>query len=703
MKRLCIILLGLFIAALPLSAVKARPGVFGFRQPDGTVVRFVIRGDERAHVAMTTDGCAISLDGNAICYARYDEKGIKHSTGIPVGPDAPQEVVKASRLIPQSVLRPGRRFEEGFPQAQPALLASKTDDGGMKSGKALVLLIEFPDLKFTHTREQFVNMLNMDGYSFEGATGSAMEYFNYQFAGKMAFSFDVSPIVTADNGYAYYGQDNEAGEDMHPAELIAEACRKADDDVDFSQYDFIYVFYAGGNPADYGADDDHIWPHSWNLLAAGIVLRLDGKFITNYATSSELMSVLSSDMVLTGHAFTGIGTFCHEFSHVLGLMDMYDVDGEKSGGRSNGLWGSTSLMDTGNYNNGGRTPPCYNAIELEMLGLMEAEPITSGLYTLMPLTRERRALRFDGNVPDEYYLFECRKTEGWDRYIGGSGMLVYHIDRSEQSGFYSERFERNLTPAQRWNSSYNEVNCRPDHECADLVEAFPGASEVKQVFFPYASRNAFGLSTDPAFVFWNGDESPYSIADIKLQSGGDVLFTVNGPISLDINDVFQDAAILNWHTDVESCKALPCQVTWKDPSGVSNSVSVDSYDSGKYSFTIEGLSPSRTYDLTICYLIDGEETYPFNMTFTTAAYGGLPYIYMGSSSRRNSSVSLAGKIPLRVMNAQGAKSISWSFDGRDIATGPDGYFEPGRSGLLKARVVYGDGTEEIIVRRIVIK
>ena len=159
-----------------------------------------------------------------------------------------------------------------------------------------------------------------------------LEYFNAQFKGAREFTFDVGPVVTLSRNHDYYGEDDEDGNDKRAANAAAEACLLSDADVDFSQYDFIYVFYAGGNPADGGASDDHIWPHAWDFLSAGIRLRLDGKLLTNYAMSSELMNLGQPQLNLTG-----IGTFCHEFSHILGLPDFYDVDGEKSGGKTDGL------------------------------------------------------------------------------------------------------------------------------------------------------------------------------------------------------------------------------------------------------------------------------------------------------------------------------------------------------------------------------
>ena len=699
MKRLILNLACLILASLPLGAVPARPGVLRHTQPDGKVVSYVIRGDETGHYMMTTDGCALILDEttHSLCYAVYDASGRKRSSGVAVGAPDSEAAAAASRFIPfdrirRSALR-RRTMAAGPGPALPGTRA-RTEENGTQS-RAIVILAQFQDLSFRFSRAHFQDLLNKSGYDFDDATGSALTYFNDQFRGAKEFIFDVGPVVTLSKGFAYYGEDDEEGNDLRAAEAAAEACVLSDAAVDFSQYDFIYVFYAGGNPADGGASDDHIWPHAWDFFSAGIRLRLDGRWLTYYAMSSELMNLGRTEL-----SFTGIGTFCHEYSHILGLPDFYDVDAEKSGGLSDGLWDSLSLMDSGNYNNNGRTPPNYTAVELEMLGILEPEELVSGVYSLEPMTTTRRALRLDSDTEGEYFIFECRASNGWDRFIGGSGLLVYHIDRSDRDTGYSELSEKNLTAAERWD--YNEVNCRPDHPCAEIIEALPRASTVSQVFFPYSTRTSLSPTSDPPFLFWSGETSPYSLVGIKKTSGV-VSFTVNGPISLDTEDVFQDAAVFNWHTDVESCKRLPTRVRCTDAAGQERTIVVPGYESGRYALTLEDLTPGCHYTITLCYEIDGEEMYPFVLDFTTARYGGLPYIHMGSSARRNGGTSNKNKIPLRVMNAAGATDVAWTLNGRPISVAQDGYYEIRSAGTLRAVVTYSDGTQDIIIREVSVK
>ena len=95
--------------------------------------------------------------------------------------------------------------------------------------------------------------------------------------------------------------------------------------------------------------------------------------------------------------------------------------------------------------------------------------------------------------------------------------------------------------------------------------------------------------------------------------------------------------------------------------------------------------------------------YPFVLDFTTARYGGLPYIHMGSSARRNGGTSNKNKIPLRVMNAAGATDVAWTLNGRPISVAQDGYYEIRSAGTLRAVVTYSDGTQDIIIREVSVK
>ena len=348
----------------------------------------------------------------------------------------------------------------------------------------IIILAQFKNLEMTYSRDNFIRLIDTGNHSVN-------KYFTDQFQGKCEFNFDIGPLVTLGKPFEYYGR-NVNGADANAAEAVAEACRlAARQGVDFSKYDDdgdgtvdnVFVFTSGKDEAD-GGGDNALWSNSWSLEKAGISLTLNGKKINRYAMCSELGRGKDGKF-----RFAGIGMFCHEFGHVLGLVDLYNTEVRATEIRKDYLWGTTSLMDNGCRNNEGRTPPNLNAIERDMLGIGNPETLAEGHYILEPIHENGRYLRFDTANEGEYFLVECRSQAGWDMYIGGKGLAIYHIDKSSAKTGHSKKYERVATAAERWMS--NEVNCNPDHECADMMEALAEAVDASQVFYPYGKNNEF--------------------------------------------------------------------------------------------------------------------------------------------------------------------------------------------------------------------
>ena len=180
-----IILLAL---AVSVSARPAKGGLFTFTQPDGTTFQGRCFGHEFFKVKTTESGHSIIRQEDGWwCYASYDAQGKRRSSGWKVGTRAPQDVLSSSRNIPYSQLArsaSARRAELQGMADEPVLKrltagrtmqtkASEETSPVMKHG--LVILANFSDVKFKHTREEFEKMLTEEGYSVNGATGSAKE------------------------------------------------------------------------------------------------------------------------------------------------------------------------------------------------------------------------------------------------------------------------------------------------------------------------------------------------------------------------------------------------------------------------------------------------------------------------------------------------------------------------------------------------
>lgn len=321
-----------------------------------------------------------------------------------------------------------KRFKADMARKSIRKRASIPQFVGKKKG--LVILAQFPDKPFAagHDATLFNKITNQLGYnSQDGFIGSVKDYFMAQSSGQFEMDFDVVGPVTMSHPYAYYGNNDHYGNDQHPGEMVAEACMAVNSGVDFKDYDWngdgevdmVYVLYAGQGEADGGALST-IWPHEWDLADSdyGTPLLADGITVNTYACSNELNY---QDKI------AGIGTMCHEFSHCLGLPDMYDVD--YGGNYGMGSW---DLMDNGNYNGNGFCPAGYTSYEKMFCGWSRPTQLSNAAQSVVgmkPLSEGGDSyIIYNGGDNDEYYLLENRQRVGWDAGLPSSGMLILHVD-----------------------------------------------------------------------------------------------------------------------------------------------------------------------------------------------------------------------------------------------------------------------------------
>lgn len=512
---------------------------------------------------------------------------------------------------------------------------------------------------------------------------SASVYFTEQFESKESFIFRLAPEVTLSNELEYYGANSPNRRDELIYKAVMESCLAVDDEVDFSGYDYVMLLTAGQSEID-GGGDDHIWPQQSFLSDWGVSFSLDSKVIDAFSVSTESC---------------GVGTLCHEFAHNLGLVDLYDTDGPGSGGRANALWGEFALMDRGNR--ASPVPPCFSSVEMLSLGIGKCETLKKGEYTLAPLSREKRFLKAEGSNPDEFFLMECRFPEGWDRFLPCRGLVIYHVDLSENDAGWSDFYMKNLSAAERWQT--NQVNCNPGYQCANLVEAIPGTHLASLVSFPQLGASSFSSATEPPFIYNSGEASKFALSSIGINGDGSVSFKVSEPVSIKSTAVFQDAAIISWECDGSVEGILTSEVSWSDAEGKSQ---------GKarvpegMTYTAEGLTPGTQYRFTVRITSTEAEQFSTWVTLTTKNYrqGSQPYIELGSAERNSDgSLKKGSRIPLRITNMPGTVSYSWTIDGKVITPESDGFYTLNSSGALKVVAEDVEGRINVIVKEVTVK
>ena len=487
MKKLLAILLLLTLSGVSAFAVPAKQGPIVRIQPDGSTVTVYLHGDEYLHWVTDESGRMLIKDRDGFYRTSF--------TKAPSFPDVQRaQAMRARNSFHRSPIYEGEK-------------------------RFLVILVEFSDLSFTvkSPKTAFGNMLNQAGYSDNGGTGSVKDYYMDNSSGKFTPTFDVIGPVKVSKKASYYGSNNDKGNDEHAGELFAEACSLAHAKslVNFADYDNdkdgtidnIFFYFAGHGEAE-GGGEDTIWPHASSLAYGYGDVVYDGVHLGSYACSSELKGDKGSTMC-------GIGTYCHEFGHVLGLPDFYDTDYDENGSGP-GLY-SFSLMSHGCYNNDGRTPPHLNAEERCMLEWMKMPDFwTEGSVTLYGI-QNNVAGRLPTNNKDEYYLFETRDGTSWDKYIGNAaeGLVIYHVDKSHN-------IVGGKTAAGLWASGYS-INAFADHECFKVIPSDPvkyyqdGTYYLKYIIFPGASLvRSISDKTSPAMTAWDGGATGYGISKISI-------------------------------------------------------------------------------------------------------------------------------------------------------------------------------------------
>lgn len=538
--RHAIIVIFLLVLTVQMQAVSAYPGWVEVQQPNGEIIKVRLYGDEFFHYTTTESGdVVVKNELGYYVYAEITESGelIASQTMVSVNNlrGASSDINAGSSVFKEKVLAPAaaRATEKRAKMQRQKTSLRKASASAESQDRYLVLLVSFSDVQFQKSENEFRAMLNQEGYSANGAMGSVRDYYVDNSFGKFTPQFDVYS-VTLSKKMAYYGENDSKGYDMHADEMIIDACREADrryPDLDFSVYstmeeqivDNVYVFYAGYSEAYEGVGTDAVWPHKSHVYNDNV--RLDGVRLAYYACSSELRGKAGSNMV-------GIGTFTHEFGHVLGLPDLYDANYEVDGqGMHLDSW---STMASGNYNNGERTPPYLSSVERDWLwysnynedkynwgGTYVWPEASNPLKTIDPISQFKAEGYGIGD--DDFYVFEVRRKAGWDTFLPGEGLLVYHVDWTEDE-LKSWYFPDFSTPWELWNVGI--PNIVGDHQCMDLLRANGAEEPLSANSFP-GSQNITSIPGE-RLRLWNGDYLGVELKNIARNSNsGSVSFLLS--------------------------------------------------------------------------------------------------------------------------------------------------------------------------------
>ncbi|MGQ9708027.1 MAG: immune inhibitor A domain-containing protein [bacterium] len=349
---------------------------------------------------------------------------------------------------------------------------------------------------------------------FERQMEGLRNYFLAMSKGRLYIDFRVMPedekeCYQLPREMMFYGDTiSYEGIEFGLVRLMRDALKIADEDsaIRFSDYDEFIIFHAGsGLQSDYAADNKLDSPY--DLLAGEIppgaieaYLGVPYILVDEGRTRIEQATVLPEMMrqdTLTDRGEINLagmvglaGTLAHEFAHLLGAYDLYDVTGITMGV---GAW---SLMGYGGWlgDYGAGAPPgvipgfldAYHRVKLGFINpvivnvpeesvLLYAAAMDTGLFIQRPDTLFPTVIKIPINS-NEYFLIENRQTDvrkpdtiivdvedgvvisvessEYDFFQPGSGILIWHIDDAVIADY----------------GPYNAININPAHKGVDLEE-----------------------------------------------------------------------------------------------------------------------------------------------------------------------------------------------------------------------------------------
>lgn len=295
----------------------------------------------------------------------------------------------------------------------------------------LVLLIDFSDIRFRSSLGEVRSLVDLVDQWFRRSSYGKM-YINY------TIYEDILTLPGAMSSYGAPQAGNERGDDTAKGQAyISDALDllMSHTNLNLEHYEHIVLMHAGGDEAESGNPND-IWSHC-DCVGP----------IVDENPNQEASWVITDDSGTITHAFWGISTFsedehwavfAHEFTHSLGVSDLYTygTDGY-SEGPGVGFW---SNMATGAF----LDPPAdIDGWSKYILGWIDATTVDSpqGEYTIYTLdsAQEPKALlvKISGNE-DEYYFLHARRKAGADAALPSEGVIVFKINRWRERSLRGE-------------------------------------------------------------------------------------------------------------------------------------------------------------------------------------------------------------------------------------------------------------------------
>ena len=542
-------MVGALLTAASALAIPANSLPRVFNQPSGSTVTLQLHGDEYYDFLATTDGYTVlKNEAGAYVYAMRDGEGLKASGIVAHDADNRQPAEVAFLAGTQRFLTSASAMKARSERIQRENTAPKKLFNYPKF-KGLIILVEFQDVQFStsEAHDLWWNIANTKGFTeykdasgnvISGTTfdGSVRDYYYDNSLGKFDPVFDViGPIQV--NHKSTEGRKNSTA-------IFRDALALAAKSNDFSKYDtngdgyadMVFFLVAGHGSNVAGNDENLLWPYKSSGLQTSLV---GGTRFNLFACSTEMGGYSYQDMI------DGIGTICHEFTHVLGLPDFYDTDYEKNGTSHHpGEW---DIMAGGGYLNGARTPAGYTEWQRNALGFHQPTVITEpGHYELNPHNETSDAFIIKSPEDRVYFMLENRHNSKWDKYLPGHGLTIIRVDS---------------TNVNIWRNG-SSINTNPEHNYYEMLRAGNTTSgDLDSDTYPgklgVISCNTY---TRPSMVTYNGAYCKLGLYNIAESTDGIISFDVKNEDN--VTKLFEGCERMKVTTETSTAGVKGSFATW---------------------------------------------------------------------------------------------------------------------------------------------
>ncbi len=506
MKSIFCSIIVLFLFPLSIYAISAYPNKIPIII-DSDTIYITLKGDENCKYAIDELGYTILPTEKGWYYADEDALGnvtFSDYTLAPIHkmPALTKLFLGKTRkgIVPilreSSLNKSNRAFHFSHVERKPAI----------GSRRALIILMQYKDIKLQKNKEDFQRLFNEEGYKEDGAMGSVYDYYQWASYGQLDLKSDIVGPYTSDHPMSYYGGNTGVGgNDKNPYALFSEAINYAIKEVNLADYDAdgdgyvdnIHIIYAGyGEEA--GASSNAIWAHEMTFRT----ITVQGMKIDHYSCAPELRGN-------RGNGISRIGPHCHEIGHALGAMDFYDTDYETGGNYAGtGKW---DIMASGSWNNDGIAPADFNPyVKVYNFGWTEAKTLKPDTINVIGVSSNKGNIyRIKTGTSNDYFLLENRNQQDFHSAEPGKGLLIFHIGPNLEA-----------------RSSTNTINSTYPQQCyvvcASSSSKKPSSNvasygDINSAGCPYpgtSHKTEFSDTSTPAALTVSGQKTGIVISDI---------------------------------------------------------------------------------------------------------------------------------------------------------------------------------------------